>query len=139
MKFEYGLLIAMGVLVFSTVGLIISEPYTIPQFHVPYDKAQLYEMHDVIVDASRVAFTNDPGKPYIVVRVNEFYKNPINASHLTVWGNFAQTSDYCLRNNDKCSRILMYLYEDKNGVYRQGEYFAWITDECDAKCHLGKG
>jgi len=138
MRFEYGVIVVLGFIIFSVTGIIAYEPYQIPQFHSPYSRSQLFEMHDVVVDVSRSAQLDFPDGPAVMFVVNEFYKNPKNVSHLTVRGNFEQDSDFCEnpRHDNKCSRLLVYLYED-NGVYYQGEYFSFITDECDARCHLG--
>jgi len=138
MKFEYALIGVLGFLVLSIIGLVYSDPYDIPLFSVPYDKSELFEMHDIIVDGTISVFNDDLEQPFIVIRVYDYYKNPKNVLQMTVWGDFAQNSEFCLRNDYKCSRILAYLYEDENGRYLQGEYFAWITDECDARCHLGQ-
>jgi len=137
MRLEYYIIVVSAFLVLSILAIIYSQPPTIPMFESRYDREELFEMHDVVVDVSREAVMKDPDK--VVVRVNEFYKNPTDASHLTIWGDFAQNSDFCKnpRHDNTCSRFLAYLYKDKNGVYHQGEYFAFITEECDAKCHLG--
>jgi|SRR3989304_8805796 len=138
MKFEYGIIIVLGFLIFLVIGLIANDRYQIPQFQTPYSKSQLYEMHDVVVDVNRSGYVDFPDGPGWMFMINEFHKNPKNASHLNARGDFEQNSDFCLRHDNKCSRLLLYLYEDEHGIYYQGEYFAFITDECDARCHLGK-
>jgi len=99
-------------------------------------KLALYQMHHVIVDGEIMSFSNDI-RPYVMIRVNEYLKNPKNAEYLTVWGDFGLNGNYCIENPSKCDRVLAYIYEDKNGIYYQGEAFERIDYTCDARCHLG--
>jgi len=101
-------------------------------------KLALYKMHDVIVDGDIMGFDNDT-KPKVMIRVNEYLKNLKDAEYLTVWGDFGQNSEYCIENRSRCDRVLAYIYEDKNGIYHQGETFYWIDYACDARCQLGLG
>jgi hypothetical protein len=45
-------------------------------------------MHDLVVDVSRSAQLDFPDGPAVMFVVNEFYKNPKNAPHLTFKGDF---------------------------------------------------
>lgn len=131
-----GIIVAIGLLTAVILLAIYSEEPKSLRNDVGHDSLDLYQMHDVIVDGHIIAsFANEP-KPYVIMEIKGYFKNPQNASHLTVWGEFGLNGDYCLQNLGKCDRILAYLYKDKNGIYRQGETFDWITDYCDAKCFL---
>jgi hypothetical protein len=103
---------------------------------VVYDKKDLYEMHDVIVDATINSFSNENGTPYVTMQVHEYFKNPQDRSQLLVKGEFGLTGDFCAIP-DNCYRILAYMYQDENGNLSSGETWAWATKECDAKCMLG--
>lgn len=103
---------------------------------VGYDKSELWQMHDVIVEGQVTAFTNDT-KPWVVLKVDRYLKNPQNATYLTVWGDLGLNGDYCLHNRSECDKVVAYLYKNKNGIYRQGETFAWITRSCDVNCITG--
>lgn len=52
-------------------------------------KLALYKMHDVIVDGDIMGFDSD-AKPKVMIRINEYLKNPKDAEYLTVWGDFGQ-------------------------------------------------
>jgi len=101
-----------------------------------YNKTAMWQIHDVIVDGKITVFTNDPN-PYVVLQVNKYYKNPQNATHLTIWGDFGIHDDYCVNHYDSCQNIVAYLFKDQNGIYHQGEVFGRITDSCDSKCITG--
>src|SRR5574338_153767 len=126
-----GIIITIGLLTVVIFLAIYNEESKQSEY-----KLALYKIHDVIVDGNIMMFTND-AKPWVMIKVNEYLKNPKDAEMLTVWGDFDQTRDYCIKNESKCDRVLAYLYEDKNGIYHQGETFAWIDYTCDARCHLG--
>ena len=131
-----GIIVAIGLLTVIILLAIYNEEPKSLQNDVGHDSLDLYQMHDVIVDGHIIAsFANEP-KPYVIMEIKEYFKNPQNASHLTVWGEFGLNGDYCTHNPGKCDRILAYLYKDKNGIYSEGETFVWITDQCDAKCFL---
>lgn len=108
----------------------------IPMNDVVYDKRDLYEMHDVIVDATINSFSNETGTPYVTMQVHEYFKNPQERSQLLVRGEFGLTSDFCAIPNN-CYRILAYLYQDEDGNLSSGETWAWVNQECNAKCMLG--
>ena len=126
-----GIIIVIGILVAGIVYAIYIEESKQLEY-----KLALYQMHDVIVDGRIMVFTNDT-KPYVMIKVIEYLKNPKNAEYLTVWGDFGLNSNYCIENPSKCERILAYIHEDKNGIYHQGEAFDWIDYTCNARCLLG--
>ena len=126
-----GIIIAMGLL----TAVILYVIYNDESEELEY-KLALYKMHDVIADGNIMVFTND-AKPWVMIKVNEYLKNPKDAEYLTIWGDFGKNSDYCIENPIKCDRVLAYIYEDKNGIYRQGDAYYWIDYTCDARCHLG--
>ncbi len=135
MKFEIGISIVIGLLALFVISssFIRTIPTNTFQDDVVYDRLDLYQMHDVIVNGDIMGWSNDT-KPYVILRVNEYLKNPQQAEYLTVHGDLGLNGDYCLENPSKCDHILAYLYRNKNGIYFQGETFAWITSECDARC-----
>ncbi|MEX1150934.1 MAG: hypothetical protein WEB28_02485 [Nitrosopumilaceae archaeon] len=127
MKFEYSIIAVLGFLVFLVIGLIAYEPNEIPKFDSPYSKAQLYEMHDVVVHVDLMASSYADEETYWMVRVVEFLKNEKDASHLTIWGNFHEFEEYCGKPNH-CDHAIMYLYENK-GIYHKGAYIEWIDSD----------
>ncbi|MEX0763554.1 MAG: hypothetical protein WEC35_03490 [Nitrosopumilaceae archaeon] len=126
-----GIIIAVGLLTVVILLVIYNEESKQLEYRLT-----LYQKHDVIVDGNIMTFTND-AKPWVMIKVNEYLKSPKNAEYLTVWGDFDQNSEYCIENESKCDRVLAYIYEDRNGIYHQGETFDWIDYTCDARCHLG--
>lgn len=144
-KIILGLII---IVIATSTGFIFSIPYliksdnfedtnSIPEDYVINDKGRLFEMHDVILDGTIVSFSNST-EPYVLIQVNQYFKNPQDKLQLIVKGEFGLTGDFCMENPNNCKQILAYLYQDKNGNLIQGETFVWITKECDAKCLLAK-
>ena len=89
------------------------------------EKDMYYEMHDVVAHVELRAYSFEDEETYMMVSIVEFLKNPKNASHLTIWGNFNEFKDYCSPPNN-CSQAIAYLYEDKNGIYHKGDYWEWL-------------
>ena len=128
MKFEYGIIAVLGFIFFLVIGLIAYEPNEIPRFGTPYSKSQLYDMHDVVVHVDLMSYSFGDEETYWIVRVVEFLKNEKDASHLTIWGNFHEFEEYCIKPNH-CDHAIAYLYEDENGLYHKGEYWEWIDSD----------
>jgi hypothetical protein len=123
--------------IFSTPKTIVG-PVDIPEDIIDRDKKELFDMHDVIVDATINSFSNDTGSPYVTMAVHEYFKNPQNRSQLLVSGEFGLTGDFCAIPNN-CHRILAYLYQDDNGNLSSGDTWVWTTAKCNPRCILESG
>jgi len=136
MKF-WKMLLTVGILtgiVLTASFVITGSPYQ-NSTDFKFSKSELFQMHDVIVEGNITVFTNDP-KPYVVMQVGKYFKNPQNATHLTIWGDFGLKTD-CSDYREECHHIVAYLYMDKNGIYSEGQQFERITNFCDADCIVG--
>lgn len=91
------------------------------------DKEIAYQKHDVVAHVDLLSFSFEDEYGNMVVNVVEFLKNPKNASHLTIWGNFHEFKEYCGLHN--CDNAIVYLYEDKNGIYYKGDFWQWIESD----------
>jgi len=141
-KFLYiviGIIVSSLVLSFFVYYQILTEQIYPPEHYanLQFNKTAMWQIHDVIVDGRVMAFSNDDVKPYVILEVNKYYKNPQNAKYLTMWGDFGLNDEYCKMENTNCGNIVAYLYKNKNGIYSQGEVFGRITDSCDVKCVTG--
>ena len=136
MKF-WKVLVIIGILtgIILTVSFGIMRPYDQNSNDSKFSRLELFQMHDVIVEGKIISFTNDP-KPYVVMQVDKYFKNPQDATHLTIWGDFGFTTD-CSDYREECYHIVAYLYMDKNGIYSEGQQFERITNFCDAECIVG--
>ena len=91
------------------------------------EKELAYQIHDVVAHVDLLSYSFDDEYGNMVVNVVEFLKNPKNASHLTIWGNFHEFEEYCSLHN--CDHAIAYLYEDKNGIYHKGDFWEWIDSD----------
>ena len=132
---QIGLIIGVSIGMILGVSFFIMKSDNKYQNNSGFSSIELFQIHDVIVEGNIIAFTNDP-KPNVIIQTNKYLKNPQNATHLTVWGDFGFTSD-CTDYRDECYHIVAYLYKNKNGIYREGETFGRITKSCDANCIVG--
>jgi hypothetical protein len=136
MKYWHAALIvgvSVGIILIINLGTMKSNKY---QNDSGYSKIELFQMHDVIVEGDIIVFTNDTN-PYVIIKVDKYFKNPQNATHLTVWGDFGLNDEQCVQNLVECHKIVAYLYKNNNGIYHEGETFGRINDSCDASCIVG--
>ena len=136
MKFRQ-ILLTVGILtgIVLTVSFMITDSYNQNPNDSKFSKLELFQMHDVIVEGNIISSSNDT-KPYVIMQVDKYFKNPQNATHLTIWGDFGFNTD-CSDYQEECYHIVAYLYMDKNGIYSEGQKFERITNFCDAECIVG--
>ena len=132
---EVAIIIGVSIGIILMVSFVTMSSDNKYQNDSDFSKTELFQMHDVIVEGKIMAVTNDP-KYYVVMQVERYFKNPQNATHLTIWGDFGFNSD-CTDYREECYHVVAYLYKNKNGIYHEGETFGRITNSCDADCIVG--
>lgn len=108
---------------FSLYAILEFSPK--PEF---VDTEEMIRIHDTVVRVDLMSYTfDDQDDAEMILRVVEFWKNPTDATHLTVKGNLHEFQDYC-KPPRNCKQAIAYLYKDDNGIYYKGDYWEWVDD-----------
>ena len=113
---------------FSLYAILVFTPK--PEF---VDTNEMITLHDTVVHVNLVSYTfEDEDNAQMVLQVVEFWKNPTDATHLTVNGNLHEFKDYCAPPKN-CRQAIAYLYKDDNGIYHKGDYWEWVDEYTPTK------